>query len=218
MMSEKKKMAVAIEKAHEIIVSGEVFEATEVGDIYGGSTFFELCKYLHDINQPLTADDHVVAFNYDGVEIVNGVSVWPLQYMLYSIGELYRHLKEYIHVAGLAGSLKSPDDLNSFVWAMVLDMHVGFQGVNVTYTTSPADDFHDPAAPTVSKKVRYFMLVTVQDLMAMLKTTGLACSSLRKVVLSVLSPPRRVHRFEALHADEYYSRKHQTRTYSVFVR
>jgi len=178
-MSQRAAVAAAIEKAHQCIENGLDFLPDGAGSIFDGENFFLLCKTLYERGCPLTADDFILAFNFDGVELVKAVSTWPIMYMFHNLGPLYRHQKEYIHIAGLAGSLRTPDELNTFVWAMTLDMHCGFNKVTVQYEPVLGDSDYDHLRPgnVVSLNLRYFMLVTVQDLMALLKTSGLAVVS-----------------------------------------
>ena len=163
------QLEVPLARVNAALDAGEDFDDIEPDvffDVYDGSNFFYLVKEMRSKGIRVTADDLLIAMNYDGVELVKNISAWPVLIMFYSLGVFYRTEKSAIHMCNLAGGMSSPKDLNSFLWPFVFEMRQAMNGFSVTY--KPAT-----GAP-VTKTVRMFCLVTCQDLMALLKTSGLA--------------------------------------------
>lgn len=163
-------MRKALKRVYDALDAGLGFtdlEFDEFSDICDGSNFFGVVKELRARGITLNEFDQLIGMNYDGVELVKRISTWPLLFMLYGLGPLYRHEKPNLHVGGFAGGSNSPVDLISFLWPFVLEMRAIIKGVKV----------RDPGPTGMTRTVRIISIVTCQDLMALLKTTGLAVVS-----------------------------------------
>lgn len=175
LLEHERVMEAALKRVNDAIDAGKSFQDLEnedgyiYTDFYSGENFYDIVLSLRKRGIYLQKWDQIVTMNYDGVEVVSKVSGWPLLIMFFGLGVYDRHEKDNIHMCGLAGAGGSPKDINSYLLPWAMEMHALQDGVKV--------EWRDDDGTLHEKRVRVFVGETCQDLMALLKTTGLAISS-----------------------------------------